>query len=155
MGKRRNPFEGLVYNGDWHTPLLRWLDTAEEDTSSDKLLEAIAGMKKLLAENDECVHTRTAVARVPEGIEVEFAADCTRNTRHGEEVSVSVGEDRDISLTVTVRGDREYAERCAKQLLSEGIYRAEFTLSWRSERRTLPSSPDTQAQSLPANSRSG
>lgn len=139
MAKRRNPFEGLVYYGDWHTPLLRWLDAAEEGTSSDNLLEAIAGMKRLLAETDECIHTVTASARVPEGIEVEFAADCARDTRHGEDVSVSVSEDGGISLTTTVRGDREYAERCAQQLLREGLNRAAFTLCWRLERQTLPS----------------
>lgn len=139
MAKRRNPLEGLLYNGDWHTPLVRWLDAAEEGTSSDKLLEAIACMKMLLAETDECVHTVTASARVPEGIEVEFAAECAKDTRHGEDVSVSVSEDRSISLTTTVRGDREYAERCAQQLLREGLNRAAFALRWRLERQTLPS----------------
>lgn len=138
MAKRRNPFEGLVYCGDWHTPLLSWLDTAQESTSSDKLLKAIADMKRLLAETDECLHTVRAVARVPEGMEVEFAADCVRDTRYGEEVLVSLGENRSISLTTTVRGDRGYAECCAQRLLSEGISRAEFALSWRSERRALP-----------------
>lgn len=152
MVKRRNPFEGLVYYGDWHTPLLRWLDAAEEGTCSPKMLVAIAGMKKLLAENDECIHTVEAVARVPEGMEVEFAADCVRDTRYGEEVLVSLGENRSISLTTTVRGDREYAEHCAQRLLSEGISRAQFALSWRAERRALPSSPDTLSQPVPKSS---
>ena len=46
--KKRNPFEGLVYDGDWHTPLVSALKLAKESTCSTEILIAIYTLEQQL-----------------------------------------------------------------------------------------------------------
>lgn len=129
MKKRINPFDGLVYDGDWHSRLLVALKLAKEDATSTELQNAIVEFERVLVKHDECLQTVTAFRLLPLGIEPDFVVECTTSTSYGEVADVSLTGNGSIALTLTMRGSLNHVEHRAASLMERGIAAARVILA--------------------------
>jgi len=126
MMKRPRPFSQLLYDGDWHSRLVEALELAQESVISEEIRDAISPLLRLLAERDECLHVITLTKTVPKDVGAEYVAECARDQRFDDDITVEVVGPGVVSLTLTKRGSRESAERLAESLVEEAIHDARW-----------------------------
>lgn len=135
-----NLFEGLVYNGDWHTPLQNALRQAEADVIDGELKAAITILRETLDAYDECVHTVMHSMDIPAGADVHFIHNYV-SSAIGKYGDVGLSSDGCITLTMSGRGGRAYLQARAQSTLSNAMANAIFALlalSGHSPARGLP-----------------
>ncbi|AXK37984.1 hypothetical protein [Crenobacter cavernae] len=125
---RINIFDGLVYNGDWHTELLRAISLAEPGIKSKHIKSAIADLKHMLAETDECLHTVTVTASLPVGIEPNYLLKVLAAEVESE-ATVALSPPDQVALTMAHRGSHSYVEQLARKRLQDGITGMMYTLT--------------------------
>lgn len=131
--RRFNPYGPLVYNGDWYSRLLNALKSVDENTSVPQVRTAAFHLIDLLAKHDECIHSVTATAPLPEKLDPAYVLSCVEDPASGDAVRVTLVEPRSIALTLTTRGSRDFVESQAKCLLESGISYAKMLLSMKLE----------------------
>lgn len=119
--RRPNRFVNLIYDGDWHTRMITALGLAREGTRSQEILAAIEVLERLLAKNDECVHTVTAFLSVPPSMDAQFLLNHVEQSVDVEPAALKLAPDGHVELTITARGDREHVHCMAKAILSSGL----------------------------------
>lgn len=124
-----NRFHGLFPDGDWHTRLATALVLAKSDTTSRELVAAIEVLEQLLAKNDECRHTVTAVQSPPLGMEAAFLMSCIEQCIDVEPANLCLTSTGQIELTITARGYLSTVQGMAALILSRGMAEAKAIIS--------------------------
>lgn len=127
LRERGGIFSGMLYDGDWHIRLTRWLAMAKDDTKSAEIRAAIVTLEELLQKNDECVHTITVRIPMPTGIDPALIVSSLKEAPCSAD-SVEYEEDDIIAVTITQRGNWDHAhhvaECCIKGTMREVIWSA-------------------------------
>lgn len=118
---RKNRYKDLVYDGDWHRPLLGSLNLAENEAFSEAFRKKIGLFREEVLMNDECFHRVTVKASLPSGLSYEFALHNIKKVGTGEDISVEFIAPSLIALTLGMRGSHSHAEHSANSILSRGI----------------------------------
>lgn len=124
---RINPFDGLVYQGDWHSILLNALTVAEADVVSEELKADITRLMHKLATTDECLHTVSVSMQIPTGIDANFILKEVASELESVAGVELAGTDQ-IALTMTARGSWPYVQSEALILFSESLGNAMYKL---------------------------
>jgi len=101
-------FEELFGTGDWQRDLLREVRVAEESANSPRIREAVALLKEVLLEVDECIHTVTISQPVPTGWDAQFLITHLRN--ECDDAQINLANSGEITLIFTRRGSLSYVE---------------------------------------------
>lgn len=126
---RRKSFEAMIYTGDWHTPLHRWLSVAEADVLCPQTRELIKGLLDRLNEQDECFHEICESIETPYGFQPELIVEILSEGMLHDSLSYRI-EGRKIHITATVRGSREHAIKYVYEEIKTAISRAKIHLTF-------------------------
>lgn len=124
---RINLFDGLVYQGDWHSILLNALTVAEADVVSEELKANITNLKQKLAATDECLHTVSVSMEIPTGVNANFILKEVASELESVAGVELAGTDQ-IALTMTARGSWAHVQSEAQILLAECLGDALYKL---------------------------
>lgn len=130
MRTRPNRWMKLFYDGDWHTTLTNALRLAREGTRSQEKLAAVTVLERLLAWDDECIHTITFVQPAPPGMDAKFLMKHIEQSIDVEPAALSLSPNEEIELTITARGDWNHVNGMAKAIFSSGVSKANSEI-WR------------------------
>jgi hypothetical protein len=117
------PLDELEYSGDWRTRLLNALDFAEL-TKSSELRSCIDKMRSLLETGeDECKYCVTVKHEIPDVIDIDRVIKFLPTVEFGMHVEFQILSPRILTVTLEMRGSREYVEKTAnwiaRRLISE------------------------------------
>ncbi|WP_156038795.1 hypothetical protein [Chromobacterium haemolyticum] len=126
--KKTNPFEAFLFNGDWHTEIMRAISLSEAEVKSSNIKAIITELKQALEEIDECLHTVTVAAPLPIGFEPNYLLKLLAAEVDSEAV-VALLHPSQIALTITHRGSHSYVEQLAKKWLRDGIAGTMYTIA--------------------------
>ena len=128
------PFRGkqVDVGGDWHGQLLLALDNAAQWTSVPEVRDAARKLRELLEQFDECEHSVSLSAEIPEGTDPVFVLDCVREQVKAEGGKAELVLPNSLRVEVTGRGSLDYVQSLVKERLSRGIAVAQFILSSKS-----------------------
>ena len=105
---------------DWHAPLVKQLNTANGLVISEEVKLAITKLSELLEKTDECIQSVTVSKQVPLGIDFEVIRK--KFLDESMEVPDSIQLNTDIvSVTKTLRGSKNFAEKNTAHLLQKAI----------------------------------
>ena len=127
--RRRATFEGLIYHGDWQTPLYAALIEARAaDIKSPTIRTLVNKLAARLEEVDECVHKITQYFEPPEGIQPEFFVGMLYEGMLRDTLQCTI-EGRVIRVTALIRGTRDYAKSYVQYEIRSAVDRSRFQLS--------------------------
>lgn len=129
--RRRATFEGLLYNGDWLTPLYTaLLEARAADIKSSVIRTLVNELADRLEEVDECAHRITQYVEPPAGIEPAFLVEILNEGMLHDTLQCAI-EGRTIQVTALIRGTLDYARNYVEREILSAVNLSRLRLSQR------------------------
>lgn len=117
---RRRSFESMLYNGDWHAPLLKALNQALTDVNTPETRTLISSFMETISDKDECVHLIEKTIKSPCGVKPQIIVDCLNEGMLHDSFEYRTEGDS-IHIKTTIRGSRTYADDYVNEEIRQAL----------------------------------